>query len=539
MQARGGASENHKAWFWTYQRPPNLQRVFNLYYPTVFTACTCNVLQAVVRRLAIPLNTPDLILVKFLKKLARRLSHLGHGHGHNFWHTFHKKKGKDQRKFVRGVNEILLEGFESRDNTHEVISKTELGEPKSFTQDHYSNSDLGRTRLIFNFSEKLAALGSIYYPPVEEMVLHLEDPTGDIALPRRCALKGLNSTERAELLMEHCEAIRDPIYMFADGSSCDVHMQAPLLRVQHAFDFAHCTDPFFCELQNRSTKKQRIKYKNPHGSFVTAVLFAMRLTGTHDTGGGNTFIHIAILLLVWLASSRHPLAIRWLGDYLYSIPFIPKEFWTFLVDGDDLGIIAEKPISRALRASVDMIVESLGHEFKWDPYTDEIRNTTLCRCNPIRVDGKWVMIRRPQRALSNFFACETFFDKSQLLPYLKTVCIGEAQIFSGVPVMSVLYETIIASLPEVGLYKGELKELERKKKDYRRPGLPITPESREDFEVAFGISISDQLLCEEEIKNFNWHYVSGAGMPSPIETFAENFGNYDWSTFRNPSSFTT
>lgn len=130
-----------------------------------------------------------------------------------------------------------------------------------------------------------------------------------------------------------------------------------------------------------------------------------------------------------------------------------------------------------------------------------IHDVDYCQCKPVRVQGRWRMVRDPWRVLSrSSYTCKSL-DRKAWQSLAWAIGAGELSCNWGVPVLQAYALRIIECNPFCDLkwYKRYMEE-NRRMDSLHLTGLPISHESRLDFDLAFGISVQQQLELESIIE---------------------------------------
>jgi hypothetical protein len=453
-----------------------------MYIPVVYANCACNVYECVRQRVGIEVPSPDEETVQQIKRFAAKVARRARKvKSRTVEQVRASLSGPDLEKFDKGWADFLREGLFWRDTRHKMFVKSELGElRKREGQADVTNMSctlvMQKPRAIFNISDKLSAVGKIVYPPVEHVVLKLKDSTGKLLPKQRSVMKGLNAVQRARAIRLKWERFTEPCAISLDGSQCDAHMRRHLLEMQRDFDLTVNRSSLMKALWNVMLKNFTL-----WGRGLKAEQEPMRLSGTWDTGGGNSLIHLLIVAFA-LQGERYEVAI----------------------DGDDVLLVCERQEHRRLLEKLHDTARKLSVVFTGEEPVFEFQKIEFTRCQPIRCGGQWKMVRKPRRALSNFFGSHTEFAGKYLNAYLKTVADGERRVFSGVPILSVLYEKVYKDNADEPDYKGP-----KISKFHWKGSIdsgPVDDIARDDFHRAFGICAEEQSRIEKQILSTRWKY---------------------------------
>jgi len=303
--------------------------------------------------------------------------------------------------------------------------------------------------------------------------------------------KGLNGQQRAALIIEKAAAMKRPRFIMMDGRQCDLHMKEHMLKAQHIFDKSIIDDPDYdqwCYIMRKTA------ILHGPGGFKAKVS-PVRLTGSPDTGGGNSAIHM--LFLTWTLRS------------MKKSDGTPR--WNAVVDGDDIVLIVEREDADLAMSLINASAEALALEFTQDGMSDDIRDVEFCRCHPIELADGWTMVRAPARTIQNTFLNTVELNSKSISAYMKTLSNGERRCFAGVPILGPLFMKIYEDNKHHADYKGTIpdaRKWQRILNETRDFDLPITAKARLDYEQAFGISVPEQFELEKQISltKFEWEF---------------------------------
>jgi len=436
------------------------------YHPFVFQNCPCNVLRAIQRRVDLDLHEPTDAAYTSLRRLVNLAKRLG---------VFPKvrsstneelfaRSGAMREKLERGRLLFLREGLSNKDMSTDMFIKAEATKPKTSE----GNLAAATPRPIYSIPDKLCYLGALHYHNVEAAQLKVR---GRPFPNTRSILKGLNTLDRAALLRRKFTRFKKPVFWCGDGVKCDAHIGRRLLKIQHSIDLFMNNDPVFVKLQRLTEGRWKIRSRDGFKFLAPPI----RLTGTWDTGGGNSILHLCILC-----------------DLLKEIPY---EFWDVAVDGDNFAVFAEEDaaplVEEAMRGHVDY-----GVEFEFEPRSSVFEELEFCRHRPVEVQaGVWNMVRSPWRTISHF-TCPSEDLRGLVWNHAHTVADGEYKAFAGIPVVGAFFKWLSWQLRDVPLYEGRLDPwvVKRWKEAVSVPvDLAI---ARQSFSRAWSITEGQQLVLE-------------------------------------------
>lgn len=342
----------------------------------------------------------------------------------------------------------------------------------------YADHGLSKTpvpRLINPRTPRFNSLLGCYTIACEHQVYH---NIGEMfGMP--CIAKGMNFTQRAELLRRMWDSFDDPIFVGQDASRFDQHTGDLALSLDHEVLKTHFpgdkTLPWLLKKQ-----KDNVMYGRCPDGEIRAELGAMRMSGDMNTALGNCVISAA-LIYQWTKLRK---------IHAYAI-----------VDGDDAGTIMERRDYEAyIKGASEYFLEH-GYNMVIEAPVDIFEQIVFCQTQPVWVGDHWRMVRNPLKALNNDYAG---YHKLSDPHYVRTLfhAIGSAglSLCSGVPVMQAFYELGM----RCGTNAKKVKHIETQlhgwhyyaKSEGLRKAVPVHADSRTSFHLAFGITPDDQVVLE-------------------------------------------
>jgi len=209
------------------------------------------------------------------------------------------------------------------------------------------------------------------------------------------------------------------------------------------------------------------------------------MSGDMNTGLGNSIL-------------SYSFAKAWLRD--------SGVLGTVYCDGDDVVVIVEAAdVNRLL--PVTQFFAKLGMETKFDAkqIVRHFEHLEFCQCRPVEVNGNWRMVRNPVRVLSRMLVTPHRIQSSkEMLVYRKSIGMCELACSYGVPVLQSLANGFINN--GKGKFdarvQSEFHRLKFEQSPLEAKSQPISIDTRLSFELAWGISMAEQLLLETEVGNW-------------------------------------
>jgi len=458
--------------------------------PIVYANCICNKIQAVSSRLLDVGShklSPSYVGIYTMVMNDLKIPNLKHSYESEL-DIIDKYKGAKREKIRKGFDRLVNGPLNNNDKRVPIFIKGEVAIPASGG----GILKLKAPRVIFNIPECFASVGALLYSEIEFTLKKTRTFCDMVGSKFRVILKGFNSTEKAKLIKCKVDSFLHPIAISLDGKGCDTHLSEFAITIQEMVDY------------KISSQKSNLKklYKLLHSAnwklyldeIILILTEVMRLTGSIDTGMGNTVIHTIILIYI----------IRQVGFRVEPS-----------VDGDNMLVIMEEENENEFMEVVKLVTTELGVSFTLDGKTTVLEEMEFCRHRPMHIGDQWVMVREPRRTIYKFFSYHSTFGLKQLNAYMKTVADGERRSFSGVPIMGPLFEEIYRQNIDEPEFKGQNLIEKHKIKDYRPLGIKIELANRLSFEKSTGISVASQMHIECNIKDAVFKYTWGENLSSP------------------------
>jgi len=274
----------------------------------------------------------------------------------------------------------------------------------------------------------------------------------------------------AAVLKESWDMFIEPVAICLDHSKFDGHYCTELLEIEARFwkelNGSHMLKWLLeQQLVNHGSTHHGIKYKVKGG----------RMSGEYTTSDGNSMMNYA-MLVTWL---KH----YGLDQYQFRVH----------VNGDDSVIIVDRKFAW-LRHKLAYF-RNFNMETECDRVVSDFREITYCQASPIRgKELRWYMVKEPVRTISRLCYCDEKFSAS-IQRYTRGVGLCELAVNTGIPIMQSisLWMISIGSKP-----LGCVDKFPALNSGNDVEVTEVSMTTRNDYEVAFGISIEGQL----EIENF-------------------------------------
>jgi len=482
-----------------------IPEVRGLWTPFVHSDCVCNeIVSATNRVLAkVPLPTDDGL--KRLKDMARQL--VG-GRTFEPWtleRVVESFKGSRRRLYQNAYEDLKHNPIWEKDAYIKAFIKGEKTDPFAKI-----NPD---PRMIQARSPRYNLKVAQYLRPIEHFIYNLRGKSG-----YRDVAKGLNQEERARTLIDKFSLFDKPVCFSVDCSRWDQHVSEQMLRLEHWVYKQLVPDVEFSRLlewqvKNRCFTKNGCKYTAVGG----------RMSGDINTALGNV-----LLMVLQIRTAMRNLGFK---DHEYEI----------FDDGDDLLVIVEERDFEYVQANLVKEFLKFGQELKIENIAREINDIVFCQSKIVYNGEHFIFCRDWRKILSHATSGTKYWNDPNLVrPMMGLVGACELALSSGIPIIQEYAAALVRmsrgkvadfkNLESGYLYRlksevGDLSLVEAYATSRNRERL-ITERARYEFEKTFGISKSEQLLIESQLRL--WDLETTESRTVPVEW------DHTWTDYRTP-----
>lgn len=298
---------------------------------------------------------------------------------------------------------------------------------------------------------------------------------------RVCA-KGLNATQRGNLIVRKMRQIPDCVVFEVDARAFEAHVELWQLLQEHSIyerAYPGCADLKIAlnrQLRNFGVTSNGLKFVREGG----------RMSGDYNTGMGNTLVMLAVVTGV----------MSQLGIKL----------WDTLVDGDNaLLFFPRSDLSFVCANFQSVALEISGHEMVLESPTSVVEEVRFGQSAPVWVKGGWQMVRDWKKVVSQSTSSHSHLREPRYRrEFLRGVACCEAFLADGVPILWSFTRRLMEQTEGISAFR--LHGL----RDYEVLGVPLSAlrqtyptepdlRSRLSFELAFGVGVSEQLILERQL----------------------------------------
>lgn len=308
------------------------------------------------------------------------------------------KTGRAKNRFKAGWHEYFTDGIQWYHGRVTCMQKLEFHAPEKLPKK--ADRAIQYRSVAFN-----AAIAR-YLNPIEHYLFNETEYKG----MRWCA-KGLTKEERALQIMDMADQFRSPLFVLADHSTFDAHVNPQLLKLEHKFyKQVWNYDDELCRLLhlqkiNRGRTKGGIKYE----------VKGTRMSGDINTALGNSLINFAMLA-------------AWVRNVDARI----------LLDGDDSVIVMERDDFELL-PKIEDFMRNFGMKTIAEVVTD-ISDVEFCQSKPVLGVAGPYLCPTPRKILDTILKSPRRMSGPEALSVLKGSIYCELVANPGMPMMRPLAE---------------------------------------------------------------------------------------------------
>ncbi|UHM27702.1 MAG: RNA-dependent RNA polymerase [Fushun diaea subdola tombus-like virus 2] len=304
--------------------------------------------------------------------------------------------------------------------------------------------------------------------------------------------KGYSTIERAMIMHEMAKRFKKPMFVMADHSRFDAHVNPKLLLEEHRT---------YLRLRNYSGElKELLKWQESSTGFshggIKYKVKGKRMSGDLNTALGNTLLNWAML-----------------DSYCKDSDIDANIF----LDGDDsIMCMEEQEIPSLSEYCAQFGMETVVE------ITDDIRKAEFCQCRVIYTKRGPVMCRNPFKVLECMTKCpRRLMTEAEQNAVLSASALGELMQSPGLPMLA----PACAALHRIANCAPAFQTVDAfysfQKRETRAVVEEVDDFARVDLEVAWGIPLGDQLAVEA-------YYTQQVPMDAPIRWPKQNCKIYNF-----------
>lgn len=449
-------------------------RVPGVFQPTFHHDCSHNQVRAVLGRVIGVVPKPSLPGIARLKESAAWVvSQIPFCPAQDVHEMPLRYAGAKRARYQEAVERFLKFGISTFDACCTMFVKPER-------MDGHAKEDPDPRAIQFRSAKYCVALAQ-FLQPIEHWIYGMAGFSAGVPTSRNIA-KGLNQTQRAELLHSKMSHFRSPVVISLDASRFDKHVNIALLKIEHSIYTG--VNPHFL-FRKLLTMQLISKVKSKWGLRYTVE--GRRMSGDMNTALGN-----CLLMLIMVRSYMRHLQ-------------IPT--WDCLDDGDDCLLIVEEEALDTILSTVVPHFLDYGMVMKVEHVACSLHSVVFCQSSVVEWSEARFKFVRDYRAVISKSMCgiRHWTDPKYRLKVLRAIGLCELVLNLGVPVLQAFAASLLRnvgkptdlSLASDGLRSRVQRELRGLgvKADEVRP-RQITGVARDSFATAFDCPVDEQLYLE-------------------------------------------
>lgn len=351
---------------------------------------------------------------------------------------------------------------------------------------------------------------SQYLHPIEHDIYMYDGASKGVARSRNIA-KGMNSVERAEVLVAKVAQFRDPRIISLDASRFDAHVHEEVLKIEHGVYTRVNPAREFKDLLRRQLRSTVFSK-----SGMRYVVRGRRMSGDMNTASGN-----CLLMIIMLESFAEKVALT---------------KWDCFDDGDDCLLIVESEELQRAEQNLHQVFLTFGQEMKAEPPVSSVFEVDFCQSRIVEFAPGRVKFVRSWMAVMSKALCgiRHWQDPRYRRKVLASIAACELVLNLGVPVLQTwacaVQRSVGDIVPDVNCVGDGLRV--RVNRDLKLLGLklrnvrpqPIQWCARESFASAFGIDPTTQVVWESILDE--WTFDPDLIVDRPGEVVAETWERF-------------
>lgn len=446
-----------------------------LWQPVMHSNCIANQIVAVRNRILAKMPQPTADGLQRLSRTARKLSKLLPSPCPEPLGQFAMQyTGAKRARYLAAAELVKRDGIDRRHAGITMFVKSERMDPTAKI-----NPD--PRPIQFRDARYCVALAS-YLKPLEHALYNMKTSKFPNLGPTRLVGKGLNQSERANILRRKWERFAKPCCFGIDASRFDQHVSKALLKIEHAVYRSRYNSPeldqlLSWQLENKCSSRLGLRY----------VTNGRRMSGDMNTALGNCVLMLAMAITVY-------------GSF--GVPY------DLFDDGDDCLVLCDASHAPQLIAATKPMFLDFGMEMKIESVAYDFAQISWCQSSPIKTDVGWKFVRSPIKTMSCALTSTKWAGMTELMrkQYLAGIADCELILNQGVPVLweyaKALKRNSQGAKARYFESDGEYIRYLRERKV--KQSICVTTEARFTFEQAFGIPIDQQLAWEKALST--WHF---------------------------------
>jgi hypothetical protein len=450
---------------------PEIPGVFQ---PTFHYDCAHNQLRSVLGRVIGVVPKPSMSGIARLQETATRvMSRIPPCNAQDILDMPNRYSGAKRTRYLDAVDRYHRYGVRAFDGHCTMFCKPER-------MDGHAKVNPDPRAIQFRSAVYCVALAQ-FLQPIEHHIYTMGGFSAGVPESRNIA-KGLNQTQRAELLHSKMSHFRRPVVLSLDASRFDKHVSVDLLKIEHSV-YLHSNGHFefrrllAMQLENRCKSSFGLKY----------VSKGRRCSGDMNTALGN-----CLIMLIMVAA---------------YLEYLRVSVWDTLDDGDDCLLIVEEEVLALIQSTILSHFLEYGMTMKVENVATSLFGVIFCQSSVVEwSEARFKFVRDYRAVISkSLTGIRHWQDPKYRIKVLRAIGLCELVLNLGVPVLQSFAVALLRNVgrpKDIDLASDGLRS--RVTRELRGLGLKpsqvqprlISEEARLSFEVAFGCSVQDQRAYE-------------------------------------------
>lgn len=345
-------------------------------------------------------------------------------------------------------------------------------------------------------------------------------------------MKGYNVDELGGIIHTKWNKFKKPVAIGWDAVSFDQHVSAQALQFEHSvYESIYRNEDTLPYLKR--LLKMQLRNRG-YGFTRDGFLFKYQVKGGRMSGDQNTALGNCLIMCC--------LTKQFLDENNFKAELINN--------GDDCVLIMEQEHLKTFQCKFVSFMLNYGFQVELEKPVDILEKIEFCQHQPILVDGKYRMIRKPFVAISkDSILLDTRITREQYYAWSHAVADGGVALNSGIPILQTFY-TRLGNVPlprKKNQVKQEWKLTENLsffwgKGVQHRKATIVSEETRISFMLAFNVMPNEQRYLEEELDKWNnqydFHKAPMGTIPGTNQPDIESEQNLE-SIYKTTHQFTT
>lgn len=297
-------------------------------------------------------------------------------------------------------------------------------------------------------------------------------------------VKGMNATQRAELIKESMDRFKDPVVIPADAKQFDQHVSRSALDYEFAIYRLFNNDPEFVRLL--SWQINNVGSSRCDDGYIRYEVEGSRCSGVMNTSLGNIVIMCALVY-----------------NYFSSLHLTTRDY-TLIDDGDDFILIMERPLEQSVRNQMIPWFKTVGFTLVVGETADSIHKIEFCQSSPIYDGRVWTMVREPLHGIAkDSISLIHHTTAGTYRRHIAAVAICGLSIAGGIPVWDAFYRKLLSESDGAKpLFTDDMLYLrDHLLSGMNRSKMLISHDARVSFYKAFRIPPPQQTYLEDAMTN--------------------------------------